>query len=153
MPPGFRLYQAAEAKGVEDQVDEPPQVGQEEEQGEEELRELRIADGEPHFGAEESQRCMRWERSGTEAECFCFSHGARKRTSCLPLPPVPCMLKSKSMVPRGGKVTMNSNTQRLSHHKFPLRIGSLLMPCMPTAALSFGMSTKPGGMVPTRKKE
>ncbi|RWW55138.1 hypothetical protein BHE74_00038241 [Ensete ventricosum] len=68
MPPGFRLYQAAEAKGVEDQVDEPPQVGQEEEQGEEELRELRIADGEPHFGAEESQRCMRWERSGTEAE-------------------------------------------------------------------------------------
>lgn len=62
MPLRFGLQQGAEAETVEDPVDEPSQVGEEEEQVEEELRELRVANREPHVGIEEPKR-MHWERS------------------------------------------------------------------------------------------
>ncbi|CAL9080201.1 unnamed protein product, partial [Musa acuminata var. zebrina] len=58
MPLGFGLQQGAEAEAVEDPVDEPSQVGEEEEQVEEELRELRVANREPHVGIEEPEEPM-----------------------------------------------------------------------------------------------
>ncbi|RWV82424.1 hypothetical protein GW17_00056076 [Ensete ventricosum] len=64
VPPGFGLQQGAEAEAAEDPVDEPSQVGEEEEQVEEELRELRVPNREPHVGIEEPKSVVvHWERS------------------------------------------------------------------------------------------
>ncbi|URD72871.1 hypothetical protein MUK42_07932 [Musa troglodytarum] len=63
VPLGFRLHQGAEAEAeaVEDPVDEPSQVGEEEEQVEQQLRELGVANREPHVGIEDPKRLQqRW---------------------------------------------------------------------------------------------